>query len=66
MLALTLYCRYSYLQGSDGSFVNTFNKDLTQNCAEAFSPASAPMAPVYLPKTAGHSHTKKEPHCSRC
>ncbi len=45
--------RYQYLQATDGKFVNPFNGSMTDNCIEACTPSSTPMAPVYLPKSQG-------------
>ncbi|KXZ47536.1 hypothetical protein GPECTOR_34g695 [Gonium pectorale] len=43
--------RYRYLQAPDGhSFVNPFSRGCVANCREACSPATAPMAPVFLSK----------------
>jgi ankyrin repeat protein len=59
--------RYPYLQASDGSFHNPFNKDCTSNCVEACTPFTVPMAPVYIPKNAGSRIScKSEASCHRC
>ncbi|KAG2428798.1 hypothetical protein HXX76_011498 [Chlamydomonas incerta] len=43
--------RYRYLQTPDGhGFVNPFSHGCVENCREAFTPASAPTAPVFLSK----------------
>lgn len=49
-LPMTPLYRYKYLQAPDGSFHNPFNRGLQANCLESFTPASTPMAPVFLPK----------------
>lgn len=49
--------RYKYLQASDGSFTNPFSHGCYRNCIEAHTPATTPMAPVYLAKEdLAHTH----------
>ncbi|KAI8476371.1 MAG: ankyrin repeat-containing domain protein [Monoraphidium minutum] len=39
-----------YLQDASGRFHNPFNHSCCKNCAEAFAPDAAPVAPVLLPR----------------